>query len=420
MTFGEPLPVAASLSRPGDHGRSLSKTYGLPGIRVGWLVTRDPELFGRFLAAKEQILISGSLVDETIAVRALERRPTWLPEIRDRIARGVLGHRVVDRRQPAVRVGPAARRRRRLPADPARGRGRPGRGPVLRRAVRAPRDGRRAGPLVRAATYLVPPGLRLADARRAAGRPRRARCRAGRGPRVARQTRYVNSDAYALSAGWPPRCAYSTFDPGPDLPARHEVDEPGHRLPLVDRVRDHPLEPGDEPHRVERPGARDPVRALVVAVVEHDLVGAQVPLEPDGCSRAAGDPGDLRTRLGRRGAAVDPDTRRGRPPASSSTANPAIIPACVDPVTEHTTIVSKNTPRSRSCSASSNAQPANPCPPSGWSDAPAGIGYGFPPRASTSASACFQLSRNAIEKPAWSRRTSAPMSRLMRMLPVRS
>jgi aspartate/methionine/tyrosine aminotransferase len=86
MTFGEALPVAASLSDRVISVSSLSKTYGLPGIRVGWLVTRDGELFGRLLAAKEQILISGSLVDETIAVRALQLRPSWLPEIRSRIA----------------------------------------------------------------------------------------------------------------------------------------------------------------------------------------------------------------------------------------------------------------------------------------------------------------------------------------------
>ena len=85
MTFGEPLPVAASLSPSVISVSSLSKTYGLPGIRVGWLVTRDPTLRDRLLAAKEQILISGSLVDETIALAALARRPTWLPAIRARI-----------------------------------------------------------------------------------------------------------------------------------------------------------------------------------------------------------------------------------------------------------------------------------------------------------------------------------------------
>ena len=85
MTFGEALPVAASLSERAISVTSLSKTYGLPGIRVGWLVTRDAALFERLLAAKEQILISGSLVDETIALAALDRRPTWLPLIRSRI-----------------------------------------------------------------------------------------------------------------------------------------------------------------------------------------------------------------------------------------------------------------------------------------------------------------------------------------------
>lgn len=82
MTFGEPLPVAASLSDRAISVSTLSKTYGLPGIRVGWLVTRDRDLLGGFLAAKEQILIGGSVVDETIAQRALERRPIALPAIR--------------------------------------------------------------------------------------------------------------------------------------------------------------------------------------------------------------------------------------------------------------------------------------------------------------------------------------------------
>ena len=85
MTFGEPLPVAAGLSPAVISVSSLSKTYGLPGIRIGWLVTRDRALRDRFLAAKEQILISGSLVDETIALHALRRRPEVLPAIRARI-----------------------------------------------------------------------------------------------------------------------------------------------------------------------------------------------------------------------------------------------------------------------------------------------------------------------------------------------
>lgn len=85
MAFGPALPVAASLSPSVISVSSLSKTYGLPGIRIGWLVTRDEALRERFLAAKEQILIGGSVVDETIALAAVRRRPSWLPAIRERI-----------------------------------------------------------------------------------------------------------------------------------------------------------------------------------------------------------------------------------------------------------------------------------------------------------------------------------------------
>ena len=55
-----------------------------------------------------------------------------------------------------------------------------------------------------------------------------------------------------------------------------------------------------------------------------------------------------------------PITRRAR----SWAAKPAIIPACVEPVTEHTITVSKKTPSAASCSATSCAQRAKPSPPS--------------------------------------------------------
>jgi aspartate/methionine/tyrosine aminotransferase len=81
MTFGDPLPVAAALSERAISVSSLSKTYGIPGIRSGWLVCRDRGLMSTFLAAKEQIGICGSVVDEAIAARAFAQRDTWLPEI---------------------------------------------------------------------------------------------------------------------------------------------------------------------------------------------------------------------------------------------------------------------------------------------------------------------------------------------------
>jgi aspartate/methionine/tyrosine aminotransferase len=85
MAYAGPLPAAVGLSPRVISVSSLSKTYGLPGIRMGWLATRDKELYESFLAAKEQIFICNSIVDEEIAYQALLRRPTWLPAIRERI-----------------------------------------------------------------------------------------------------------------------------------------------------------------------------------------------------------------------------------------------------------------------------------------------------------------------------------------------
>src|SRR6185369_14804868 len=67
-----------------------------------------------------------------------------------------------------------------------------------------------------------------------------------------------------------------------DLATSDEIDEPRHRLSLVDRVRDHALEASGEAHRVERGGVRDAVGSGMVSVVEDDLVLAQVAPDADG------------------------------------------------------------------------------------------------------------------------------------------
>lgn len=92
MGTPEPLPVAASLSDRVVSVSSLSKTYGVPGIRIGWLVTRDRTLSERLLAVKEQVVICGSALDEEIAARILPRRGALLRGIRERIAlhRGIV------------------------------------------------------------------------------------------------------------------------------------------------------------------------------------------------------------------------------------------------------------------------------------------------------------------------------------------
>ncbi len=78
LDFDGVAPSAACL---GDHVitvSSMSKAYGVPGIRVGWLICTQPRLQEAFLAAKEQISISGSVIDEMIAESILARRDALL------------------------------------------------------------------------------------------------------------------------------------------------------------------------------------------------------------------------------------------------------------------------------------------------------------------------------------------------------
>jgi len=78
LAYAEPLPMAAGLSPRVLAVSSMSKTYGLPGLRVGWLTCRDDRLMETLLAAKEQIFICGAVLEEELAARVLERRSAVL------------------------------------------------------------------------------------------------------------------------------------------------------------------------------------------------------------------------------------------------------------------------------------------------------------------------------------------------------
>jgi aspartate/methionine/tyrosine aminotransferase len=108
LSFDGALPQAASLGQKVISVSSLSKAYGVPGIRIGWLITRAPELQHLFLAAKEQISISGSVIDEWVAEQVLARRnellqPT-LKEMRERrqlVAQWIEGESLLEWVRPS-------------------------------------------------------------------------------------------------------------------------------------------------------------------------------------------------------------------------------------------------------------------------------------------------------------------------------
>jgi aspartate/methionine/tyrosine aminotransferase len=88
MNFAGPTLPAASLSPRCISVASMSKSYGLPGIRIGWIITQDKKLQETFLAAKEQIFICNPIIDEEIAWHVLSRKAEILPPILQRNQQG--------------------------------------------------------------------------------------------------------------------------------------------------------------------------------------------------------------------------------------------------------------------------------------------------------------------------------------------
>ena len=72
---------------------SLSKAYGLPGLRLGWLLTTNAPLAERFLAAKEQMVICGPIIEEEIGFQVYQRRAELRPLIAATVAEriGIVG-----------------------------------------------------------------------------------------------------------------------------------------------------------------------------------------------------------------------------------------------------------------------------------------------------------------------------------------
>ncbi len=82
LSFENKLPVTASLSDRVISVSSVSKAYGLPGLRLGWLITKNKKLQETFLAAKEQIFLCNSVLDEETAYLFLKKKEQFVPAIR--------------------------------------------------------------------------------------------------------------------------------------------------------------------------------------------------------------------------------------------------------------------------------------------------------------------------------------------------
>ncbi len=68
------LPAACDLSRQAVSLGVMSKTYGLPGLRIGWVATRNSDILGRMARLKDYTTICNSAPSEYLAMIALRHR----------------------------------------------------------------------------------------------------------------------------------------------------------------------------------------------------------------------------------------------------------------------------------------------------------------------------------------------------------
>ncbi len=68
------LPAACDAYERAVSLGSISKTYGLPGLRIGWLATRDPEMRDALATLKDYTTICASAPSELLVALALRHR----------------------------------------------------------------------------------------------------------------------------------------------------------------------------------------------------------------------------------------------------------------------------------------------------------------------------------------------------------
>ncbi|MEO0493810.1 MAG: aminotransferase class I/II-fold pyridoxal phosphate-dependent enzyme [Actinomycetota bacterium] len=75
-TGTEHLPFVADVYERGLSLNVMSKAYGLPGLRIGWIATQDAEVLARMERMKHYLSICSSGPSERLAIIALQHRDT--------------------------------------------------------------------------------------------------------------------------------------------------------------------------------------------------------------------------------------------------------------------------------------------------------------------------------------------------------
>jgi aspartate/methionine/tyrosine aminotransferase len=77
------LPAAADASDVAVSVGVMSKAFGLAGLRIGWIATRDPQLRDRVVRIKDFTSVCASAPAEVLATIALRARERVIGRCRD-------------------------------------------------------------------------------------------------------------------------------------------------------------------------------------------------------------------------------------------------------------------------------------------------------------------------------------------------
>ena len=86
---GSGLPAACELSDRAVSLSGLSKSFGLPGLRVGWLATHDRSILERVLVLKDYTTICASAPGEILALIAMRNAESIITRQTERVRRNV-------------------------------------------------------------------------------------------------------------------------------------------------------------------------------------------------------------------------------------------------------------------------------------------------------------------------------------------
>ncbi|MCP4728122.1 MAG: aminotransferase class I/II-fold pyridoxal phosphate-dependent enzyme [bacterium] len=89
LAFSDELPGAASLSPKVISISSMSKSYGIPGIRTGWLACLDDGIIDEVLAIREQLTITNSSISEEIALQVLRKKEEYISRALEHIRKNL-------------------------------------------------------------------------------------------------------------------------------------------------------------------------------------------------------------------------------------------------------------------------------------------------------------------------------------------